>query len=269
MSKFEYGEIEMESNIFNKLLNISKLEEICKGRKGGVLVECKDNMIPIVRTTTQYKSSVKELSEKHKEIMEKIAEEFNNREEIQSNHKEKRKIYKPKEVIFNNALIEVYDSEYRKMGYHTDQSQDLELNSYICLYSCYENDSKSSEDIRKLKIKHKGYNDPTEFLLKNNSFILFTTQANQDHLHKIILESNTSKNRWLGITFRLSKTYINFINNIPYINTSNKILRLGNSEEIMELRRHKGKENKSSGYIYPELDYTISESDLMPIKEEV
>lgn len=173
-----------------------------------------------------------------------------------------------KNIGFNNALIEIYDSNYCKMGFHTDQSLDLEENSCICLFSCYKNVPNNIGDVRKLEIKNKITNKYSKVLLEHNSAILFSTSNNHNHLHKIILNSNklnTLENRWLGITFRLSKTYINFVNEIPYIHPTNKILKIANNEEKKNFMKYKGNENSNCEYTYPEINYTISISDTMKI----
>jgi hypothetical protein len=41
------------TNIYNDLA-AETFDEICNGRQGTILVKCKDNLIPIVRTTTNY-----------------------------------------------------------------------------------------------------------------------------------------------------------------------------------------------------------------------
>ena len=149
------------------------------------------------------------------------------------------------------------------MGFHTDQSLDLADDSYICLFSCYNN--PSTKDIRKLKIKNKTNNICSEVLLKHNSIVLFSLVTNHEHVHKIVLEENTENNLWLGITFRLSKTFVKFTDNIPYLYPDNIILRLANDIEKKEFIKHKGIENIKNNYIYPKIDYTIGISDLMNI----
>lgn len=34
-------------------------------------------------------------------------------------------------------MIEIYDSKYRKIKFHTDQAFDLVEDSHICIFSCY------------------------------------------------------------------------------------------------------------------------------------
>lgn len=248
--------IDTETNLFDELLNSTKFEDMTKGRKGAVLVsvvpQINDDIvpinsvsIPIVRTTSIYNTPAQKFLPVHYNIMDKIRKKFK------------------KNILFNNALIEIYDSSYRTMKFHTDQSLDLEENSYICLFSCYENDSIGNIDMRKLQIQNKTTKEYSDVILNHNSIVLFSTRNNHKHLHKIILESDKSKNKWLGITFRLSKTYINFINDVPYIYPSDKILRIANNNEKNEFYKHKANENLYSEYVYPLIDYTISRSDTM------
>jgi hypothetical protein len=146
------------------------------------------------------------------------------------------------------------------MGYHSDQALDLKPDSYICLFSCYENQVVSS-DIRKLKIKKKGPNNKEECInLDNNSIVLFSLNTNSNYLHKIILDTKSS-NKWLGITFRLSKTFIHFINEIPYFHQSENILKMANKMEEKQYYSCRSKENMNKEYEYPNIDYTISIGD--------
>ena len=226
--------LDLDSNMFDVLSNNINFEDTGKGRKGAVLVNDNNDLVPIVRTTTNYNHPVQRFLPIHYDLMDKA--------------KGKAK----EDLKFNNAMVEIYDSTYHKMRFHTDQSLDLEENSYICIYSCYENGSNNSSDIRKLIIKNKTTQKLSEILMENNSIVLFSTSTNQEHLHKIILESNdkgseTSKNRWLGLTFRLSKTFIKFIDQKPYLDfEENKILRIATNSEKGEFLRCKGKENSST-----------------------
>ena len=237
--------IDLKSNLFDELSTSTKFEDIAKGRQVAVLVNDKHDLIPIIRTTTVYNEPAQKFLPIHHNIMDHI--------------RKKTKL----NITFNNASIEIYDFHYRNMKFHTDQSLDLKCNSYICLFSCYENDSNNSKDIRKLQIQNKITKECSEISLDNGSIVLFSTSANHEHLHKIILESNTSTNKWLGITFRLSKTFIKFNDNVPYIYPTETILRIATNEEKKNFFKHKGNENLNIEYTYPEIDYTISISDTL------
>jgi len=246
------------SNTFDALQTSINFEDIVRGRKGAILVDAdKDGpsssgLTPLVRSTTPYTRPAQRFRQTHYDLMDRI---------IQRSKLDMR---------FDNAMIEKYDQSYRNMGYHTDQSLDLANDSYICLFSCYENGSNDSNDVRKLLIKNKTTLVCTEIQLFNNTAVLFSTATNTEHVHKIVLESDRSKNRWLGITFRLSKTFVRFVDEVPYFydakhNSCTKILRLASADERKEFMTHKGKENTQIGYAYPEIDYTISPGDLISV----
>jgi hypothetical protein len=238
--------IKNESNIFNQLSSIDH-ETICKGRQGAIIVSVKNNLIPIVRTTTIYQNPAQHFFPIHNKLIDKI-----------------KKVSKIN-LEFNNGMSEIYDSTYTKMKEHTDQSLDLHDDSYICLFSCYDNPIDNLYDLRKLQIKNKITNENSEIELSNNSVVLFDTTTNKNHLHKIILDKKTTNNRWLGITFRLSKTFVKFINEIPYF-VNGQILVLANDNERQLMYKCKSEENINVNYVYPSINFTISPSDLMNIK---
>jgi len=225
--------LDYKQNLFPELTKVTEFEDITKGRMGAVLVDIQNDLIPLVRTTTKYTNPAQKFNLFHYDIMEKIG------------------------IKFNNALIEVYDNQYCTMGFHSDQALDLEDGSYIGIYSCYENHLNQTNP-RKLIIKNKTTNKISEITMDHNSVILFQLSTNQQYLHKIILENNKSNqnNKWLGITFRLSKTFINPINNV---------LKLANEEESKNFYKLRSEENKSLNFQYPEINYTISMSDLLPV----
>lgn len=230
------------NNSFEKFSNI-QFENYIQGRKAAILVNPINNLIPIVRTTTIYNYPAQTFPSNYSELINEIKKQFQ------------------KQIQFNNAMVELYTPEYRKMGFHSDQSLDLEDNSYICVFSSYKNEPTTHSDLRTLKVKNKISEKHFDIPMENNSAILFDTNTNKTHLHKIILESTNSENEWLGVTLRLSKTFIEFRNNIPYI--GNKILRIASDIEKKEFYSYKQKENRSIDFIYPysDIDYTISKSD--------
>lgn len=240
--------INSDTNLFNELSTSIDFEDIAIGRKGAILIDNNNDLIPIVRTTTNYNKPAQKFKDIHYKLIDMI-----------------RKVSKNDNLKFNNAMIELYDSRYKKMRYHTDQSLDLEDNSYICIFSCY--DDNSTTDIRKLKVKNKLSNDEFEFSLEHNSLIMFSIDANKKHQHKIILDKSTTNKKWLGITFRLSKTYIKFYGNVPYFYQDNIILNMATHEERKQFMKLKGLENSHVEYTYPKITYTISSNDLMQIKE--
>ncbi|MFN8394135.1 MAG: hypothetical protein U0176_05610 [Bacteroidia bacterium] len=160
------------------------------------------------------------------------------------------------------------------MKYHSDQCLDIAEDSFIALYSRYESPTAMRPgDARKLKVRSKSGDAEFEFDLAHNSVILFSTETNAHFQHKIVLEPAKGatpipeRGRWLGITFRLSKTFIHFRDGKPYFPNGIE-LRLADAEESKEFYRLRGAENAAVGFVYPEVGYTISEGDLMEVEFE-
>jgi hypothetical protein len=253
--------LDYERNLFDELSKSCIFEDITKGRQGANLVDVKNNLIPIIRTTTNYNNPNQQFLPIHYDIIKKIKDEIEG-------------------VELNNALIEIYNGQYRKMKFHSDQALDLTDNSYICVFSCYknknENENKNknknknenkneNKDNRILKIKNKTTKECSDISLDHNSVVVFSTEINKQYVHKIVLDAN-SDNEWLGITFRLSKTFISFSNEIPYFYQSNNMLRLAESDdEIRGFTQSKGHENSIVGYEPLKIYYTISVGDMKPL----
>ena len=245
-------------NLFDQLHTSSQFENITTGRYGATLVDYRDSLVPIVRTTTNYKNPSQQFLPIHHDIIDKIKKHMDNG------------------IQFNNALIEVYDQRYFTMVYHSDQALDLDENSYICLFSCYSN--PLTKNIRKLTIKSKCSNTNFDIVLDHNSFVLFSVRDNRQYLHKIVLDVPNNKKSgefdvsdlWLGITFRQSKTLIYFNNEIPYFKKNDKQLSFATNEQKKQFYKYRSIENTSSDQsldeVYPDdIHYTISAGDLIPI----
>lgn len=250
-----------ENNLFDELSNSVEFESITNGRIANQLVRIKNESIPIVRTTSKYMIPTQDFADVHLLIINVINQTIKkNLNEIPIQH-------------FNNALIEIYDLRYSKMNYHSDQSLDLEDNSFIGVFSCYENpDDFSEQNVRKLKIKDKTTNDEFDISLTHNSVILFSTETNMKYQHKIVLDIDTKikkpllDNRWLGITFRTSKTHIHFKNDLPFFSNGEQLI-LANEEQEKLFFKYRGEENKSLNYHYPFLNFTISLADILHPKK--
>jgi hypothetical protein len=260
MSSAEFFKInlDLKTNLFNDLLKGTDFESVAKGRIGNHLVNADGNGIPIVRTTTKYNIPAHNFSAIHHMIVDRI----NNLADVPALH-------------FNNALIEVYDSSYFKMNYHSDQALDLDNDSYIGVFSCYENpDELFEQHIRKLKIRDKVSEEEFEYSLTHNSVILFSTATNTRFQHKIVLDAapnskpSAPDNKWLGITFRQSKTYIQFKDKLPYF-ANGKQLELANKEQESEFYKLRGQENRELNFVYPELTYTVNVADTMMPKSSL
>jgi len=244
-TKMTFNKYILDNNItFDDCANCIQFEDIINGRKGANIINKSNDLIPIVRTTTIYKQPCQQFSKIHYDLIKQI--------QLISNDN----------IQFNNALVEIYDNNYTSMKYHSDQSLDLDDNSFICLYSIY--NDKSNDNNRCLKIQNKLTKEENEIILNNNSIILFSTETNKKYLHKIFLKNinNLNTKKWLGITFRLSKSFIKFINEIPYF-TDNNVLYLASETEKKEFYKYKTLENKSIDFTYPIIYYTINPSDLL------
>jgi hypothetical protein len=236
--------LDLDTNIFKILSESAIFDDIIKGRKGAILSDNKNNLIPIVRTTSSYASPAQKFNEIHYNIIDNI-----------------KKVMPSTE--FNNAMIEIYNCDYKTMKYHSDQSLDLAEDSFICLFSCYSD--PGTTNLRKLKIKEKGSEIENEIILKHNSIVMFSTNTNKKYVHRIVLESHTKDDTlWLGLTLRKSKTLIKFIDETPYFEDGS-ILRIADDKEKRKFMKMKGMENQLTDFTYPNLNFTISPSDLMKV----
>jgi hypothetical protein len=264
LKDFQLINLQLQSDIFSQLYNSVQLEALSRGRFGNYLVDKNKFGIPIVRTTAQYTIPPEFFKPIHKNIIECI------NEKITINKSGKNS--KNRKNHFNHALIEIYENTYCKMNYHSDQALDLDPNSYIALFTCYENpDILSENQLRKLKVKDKFTGDENEIVLSNNSVVLFSVQTNAKFKHKIVLEgryknNNTVENRCLGITFRCSKTLINFVNNKPFFNTGQQLV-MANEIQSKEFYTFKSQENNQVNFIYPSINYTLNSADFLQPKK--
>lgn len=212
--------------------------------------------IPIVRTTTTYKQQVQPMPPAFLALRDAITKAITTAT--------------GRCPEFNNAMAELYEPEYRKMGFHTDQAQDLAEDSLICISSCYESSSASSTPSngkavkpsppRLLIVNDKRSGDEknvTEIPMHDNSRIVFSTATKALHKHKIVGRGCTR--RWLGITFRTSKTYVERREEKLYFVDSGRLLREAREEEAVEIRKCKGEENRETAFEWPEMDFTLSE----------
>jgi len=235
---------------FEELKETVQFGNCGKGRQGAVLVLPDDKRgVPIVRTTTKYDGAAQCLQPVHKRLVEVIQETVGF------------------PVGFNNALVECYSNAYSKMGFHSDQALDLEENSVIAAYSCYQYPERIA---RKLVVESKTPGDSStyEIPLRHNSVVLFSLETNRRFKHKIVLEAaltgqSREENQWLGFTFRLSKTFVQYRNEQVYFEDGETPLTLADGEQRALFFSHRKTENEASDYTYERLTYTISKSDLM------
>lgn len=243
---YQYN-LSVESNLFEKLSKSSRFEDQGKGRQGTVLLNPHEKRgIPIVRTTSKYNASAQCFGTLHTSL----AKEIQKRASIA--------------MDFNNALIENYTNAYTKMGFHSDQALDLEDESYIAIFSCYKYPELVNSQ-RKLVIEPKeSSGDRFEISLVHNSVVVFSLNANRRFKHKIVLDSSAhlSENQWLGITFRRSKTFVQFRGDKVYFEDGTA-LTLASEKRQGEFYSLRHCENKETNFIYPRITYTISESDMI------
>lgn len=217
--------------MFEVLKAATTFEDIGRGRKGAIVVEA-TNGIPIVRTTTCYKNPAQPFAAPHKEIIAATG------------------------LPINNVMIELYDPSYKTMGFHTDQSLDLASNSHIAIFSCYADPDTAP---RILVVKNKENGIVQEIPLVHNSIVIFSTETNSKYVHKII--GGDCDSEWLGMTMRLSRTIVKHVDGVVLL-PDGRPLRLATGPEKALMYKYKGEENLASSYVYPDIDFTISESDL-------
>lgn len=252
----------LEKNLFTDLSGSADFESTGKGRLGNHLVKTDGQYIPIVRTTTRYTIPAIAFSETHQMLVDTINKTIS------------VDVIKMPEQDFNNGLIEIYDAVYSKMGFHSDQALDLEDHSFIAVFSCYERpDELEDFQLRKLVIKDKTTGEESEIVLDHHSVVLFSLETNKKFQHKIVLNAvpdpkkSAHDNKWLGITFRKSKTYIQFRNEIPQF-SSGELFTLADKEQESVFFQLRGQENRALDFVYPDLKYTISTGDLIMPKHQ-
>lgn len=236
---------EFSQDIFKTISETIEFEQLAPGRKSAILVHKDIRGVPLVRTTC--------ISQNPSYIMTPIMYDI---------MAEIKRVYGD-HCVFNNAWVETYDT-YKSMSFHSDQSLDLDKNSYICVCSWYSDEMTS----RSLVVVSKTNNENLEIPLAHNSMVLFSVADNDKYEHRIIksrIPKRISSNRWLGITFRLSRTFINWDDtNRPFIGTTIPFYLADETEKI-EFLKMRGMENRSIGFDYPEIYYTISPGDLIPL----
>lgn len=244
--------INMLDTLIDDIMITYDFELITKGRSGCVIVS-DDVIIPIVRTTTKYNNPMQKFNSSVIRLIDIIKGIIDKKYNIKLN--------------INNFLAEIYDNDYKTMGFHSDQALDLSDESYIIVYSCYDDPNIHHDDMRKLMIKGKDNNYENEIYLTHNSFVIFDTKTNKEHLHKIVLnEKSKTRNKWYGLTMRLSKTHVTHIDSNIIFCDSNKIMHHATNEELKEFYKLRSGENKVIEYTYPEILYTISPGDLLPVQ---
>lgn len=242
----------LEGNLFEELLASVVLEDVGKGRRGAVLVKIDETgRLPLVRTTTKYHTPAQPFRSVH----ERLAQQIQQRASLS--------------VGFNNALLEIYTNAYTTMGSHSDQALDLADESFIALFSCYQHPERVNPP-RKLLVESKeSGGTPFAIPLTHQSVVVFSVDINRRFRHKIVLDPSprTPENQWLGLTFRTSKSLMQFRDGEVFFPNDTR-LTLANDEQRREFYHLRSRENRETDFIYPRIMYTISGSDLLPPIEQ-
>jgi len=237
-----------EGNLFEELLASVRFEEVGKGRRGSVLTRFDEaGAVPLVRSTNCYSAP----AQCFRPVHERLAWLIQQRASLQTS--------------FNNALIETYTNAYTTMGSHSDQALDLADDSFIAVFSCYEH-PEIADPPRQLCIESKEASwDLLRVPLTHHGVVVFSVAANRRFRHKIVLDKypRMPENRWLGITYRTSKTFVRFRGGSAYFPDDARLI-LADDNQRREFYRLRSRENNESDFAYPRITYTISESDLMP-----
>jgi hypothetical protein len=144
------------------------------------------------------------------------------------------------------------------MKRHSDQALDLADGSSIAIYSCYRDPRRPS---RRLIVKSKESDTRFEIALAHGSVVAFSLDTNRRFTHAIALCAGAPDNDWLGVTFRTSRTFVRFVDGQPRLPNGER-LTLASDEQRREFFQLRRRENDETGFEYPSIAYTISESDL-------
>lgn len=222
------------------------MENVCKGRQGTILMP--PNEWWLVRSTTRYVRPAFTMTEKHM----------------------KQAIYAiDSSYVFNNVLVEVYDDNYTKMGFHTDQMQDIEENSNICIYSNYACGFTPTSP-RLLVVKNKNTKEEQTLVMRHNSIIVFSTHTNKQYVHKIVQEQ-PSNTEWFGMTWRKSKTALKLLatqNRVVFADTHEPIMYATITDE-KSFFKCRSSENSKVDVVWPTFNFTLSPSDWLPPQSSV
>lgn len=241
------------ANIFGELLSSARLDDVCRGRRGTVLVKGDSSRgTPVVRTTTRYSTPAQCFKPIHSQLADMI----------------QRHASLPFDL--NNAMIEHYTNQYASMKSHSDHALDLQDQSHVAVFSCYKYPDLALIHPRVLIVQPKGGTDDQSFTvpLLHNSVVVFSLSTNQKNVHKIVLDKTQNANdgnEWLGITFRTSKTYIKYAQDgSAWFEDNTPLFLVSDKRTCNEFFFMRKSENNEIDFVYPPLTYTISPSDLLP-----
>ncbi|MCX2179244.1 hypothetical protein KV205_01685 [Streptomyces sp. SKN60] len=243
-----------EANVFAELSASVHWEELGKGRRGAVLTKVDEaGGVPLVRTTTRYGTPAQRFRAVHERLARRLA------------HQVQECAALP--VGFDNALIETYTNAYRTMGGHSDQALDLADESFIAVFSCYEDPEASPSRKLIFESKESG-GEKFEIPLAHGGVVAFSVDSNRRLRHKIVWDApagtaDAADNPWLGVTFRTSKTLVRYRDGNAYLPQGTRLMP-ADEEQRHEFYRLRRRENNETDFVWPPLTYTLSESDLLP-----
>lgn len=245
---FAYNRNFFEATTFDwyrNLLDSCLLYPLAENQLSGVLVfPTKENKIPLVRTTIKRDRPVQYFKSIHRNLMDRIRREFDGR------------FFQPISS-FNTALIDVYSNHTSNEKFHSFQCQDLCVQSFICIFSCF---SAPSESCREIVFSPKKGGQLVRFKLSNNSVVLLPYQTNLDMMHKVVGTNDPGTN-WLCLVFMLSKSFLEFVDHFPYLR--GVPFRAASVSEEMVLKKKILAEDRSTRFIYRKSYFTISIADLL------
>lgn len=93
----------------------------------------------------------------------------------------------------NNCLLNYYDNFDSFMGYHSDETNKLKINTGVTIISL--------GSTRVIKFKNKKNNQEFEFSLKSGSLLYMGNSVQNDWLHSILKLNNNSNER-ISLSFR-------------------------------------------------------------------
>ncbi|WP_329029017.1 hypothetical protein [Streptomyces sp. NBC_01423] len=236
------------TDLFAELCAATPMEDVGKGRKGAVLTRPDaDGGVPLVRTTTRYANPALRFREVH----ERLARQVRERAAVPA--------------AFDNALAERYTSAYTTMGRHCDQALDLADDSYIAVFSCYRDPAADPRRLLIFESKEEPDAGTLEIPLVHNGVVAFSVAANRRLRHRIVADpgGRAGDNEWLGLTFRTSRTVLRFRDGEPYLPGGER-LTLADEEQGRAFYGLRRRENAETDFAYPELNCTVSASDLLP-----
>lgn len=246
--EFRVYAVPAPDDLFATLSASARFEDVAKGRRGAVLVVTDDPRgVPLVRTTTAYAHPAQPFAAVHAWLARQVRASASLPEG------------------FHNALLEAYTRDCVTMGAHSDQTLDLDDDSDIAIFSCYER-PEAGVPSRRLLVESKERGGETFAIpLPHHGVVVFSTDTNRRFRHRIVRDATADApdNPWICVTYRRSKTFVRFREGQAHL-ADGAPLTLANDAERREFFGLRRRENHETDFVYPRITYTISESDRRP-----